>query len=280
MERLTDSSVVTITVGGTLFTTTLHTLLRDPHSMLGRMFAQLVAARDGDDEKQVQHIGVTKDAAGNYFIDRDSTHFRFILNYLRDGFLQKPPSGLAKAELRREADFYQIQGLIDLLKDQKSDSSHYASSSSSKATTSSDSNSKFPDCILVSLPTGDELAWMAWEAQTRSNKEAYSTLREFVTGAVIKRAERGERVWKTTFPMGRFSYAEFLIHDGKNSLTTLSLVAALVFELQQQGWNTLYNHAPDGLHLEVRLFPLPIHELNSLCSQYIKPTYIINPVQK
>jgi len=28
---------------------------------------------------------VTKDEDGRYFIDRDGTHFRYILNYLRDG---------------------------------------------------------------------------------------------------------------------------------------------------------------------------------------------------
>ena len=289
---LTESSVVTLNVGGTQFTTTLQTLLRDPNSMLGRMFSQLTIPRNGEDLEGLrgrQWIGLTKDSAGNYFIDRDSTHFRYILNFLRDGFLEKLPSGLAKAELRREADFYQIQGLIDAIEGWKTRSTVQSKSQpSSQGSSSSSSSQQQPTPNLTTnynsafvVPTGDDLAWIAWEAQTRSNKEAYATLREFVTDSVIKRAEKGERVWKTVFPMGRFSYAEFCIPDGRNSITTLSLVAALVFELQSNGWNTIYNHEVDGLHLEVRLFPLPIHELN-LWAPHIKPTYVINPppVQK
>lgn len=306
----TESSVVTLNVGGTLFTTTIQTLLRDPHSMLGRMFSQLITPREGEGEDGLrrQRIGLTKDAAGNYFIDRDSSHFRYILNFLRDGFLERLPSGLAKAELRREADFYQIQALLDIIDGYKnrppnhyrqrsnhntssstlqqgsssslsSSSSSSSSSASSMSSTAQSQASNLPSFNYDSasiVPTGEDLAWIAWEAQTRSNKEAYATLREFVTDSVIKRAEKGERVWKTVFPMGRFSYAEFCIPDGRNSITTLSLVAALVFELQSNGWNTLYNHEPDGLHIEVRLFPLPIHELN-LWAPYIKPTYVIYP---
>ena len=53
---------------------------------------------------------------GSFFIDRDGTHFRFILNYLRTGKLTLPEGATFLKELEEEAEFYQIQGIIDALK--------------------------------------------------------------------------------------------------------------------------------------------------------------------
>ena len=53
---------------------------------------------------------------GSYFIDRDGTHFRYILNYLRTGQLVVPEDKIVRRELLTEAEFYQIQGIIDELK--------------------------------------------------------------------------------------------------------------------------------------------------------------------
>ena len=50
---------------------------------------------------------------GSYFIDRDGTHFRYILNYLRTGQLIVPEDKIIRRELLTEAEFYQIQGIID-----------------------------------------------------------------------------------------------------------------------------------------------------------------------
>ena len=59
-----------------------------------------------------------KDNTGRYFIDRDGKYFNHILNYLRDG-TTPPFSPKYKPEkyhcLASEAQFYQIQGLIDKL---------------------------------------------------------------------------------------------------------------------------------------------------------------------
>ena len=57
---------------------------------------------------------------GAYFIDRDSTHFRYILNYLRnydpnnmfDVEIPLPESEEEREEILKEADYYQLQGLI------------------------------------------------------------------------------------------------------------------------------------------------------------------------
>ena len=44
---------------------------------------------------------------GSYFIDRDGTHFRYILNYLRTGQLIVPKDEIIREELLAEAEFYQ-----------------------------------------------------------------------------------------------------------------------------------------------------------------------------
>ena len=53
---------------------------------------------------------------GSYFIDRDGTHFRFILNYLRTGQLIVPKDEIIREELLAEAEFYQVEGIIKALK--------------------------------------------------------------------------------------------------------------------------------------------------------------------
>ena len=94
-------SIVKLNVGGKRFTTSLQTLTRDPNSMLAAMFS-------GRHEVQT-----TED--GSFFIDRDGTYFRFILNYLRDGELILPENPKFLKELVAEARFYQLQGVLDEL---------------------------------------------------------------------------------------------------------------------------------------------------------------------
>ena len=53
---------------------------------------------------------------GAFFIDRDGTYFRFILNYLRNGELILPDGATFLKELEAGAKFYQIQGILDELK--------------------------------------------------------------------------------------------------------------------------------------------------------------------
>ena len=50
---------------------------------------------------------------GSYFIDRDGTHFRYILNYLRTGQLVVPEDKIIRKELLIEAEFYQVEGIIN-----------------------------------------------------------------------------------------------------------------------------------------------------------------------
>jgi len=83
------------------------TLIKDPDSMLSAMFSGRHALRQDDD--------------GAYFIDRDGTHFRYILNYLRDGGFRPgtlPADRCFLGELCTEAEYYQLAGLSRLLTDQ------------------------------------------------------------------------------------------------------------------------------------------------------------------
>ena len=97
------SRFVKLNVGGQYFTTNVETLRKDPNSLLASMFPRkahrvLIASQDG-----------------SIIIDRDGTYFRFILNYLRNGELILPDGATFLKELKAEAKFYQIQGLLDEL---------------------------------------------------------------------------------------------------------------------------------------------------------------------
>jgi len=89
-----------------MFMTSTLTLTKDPNSMLSAMFSGRHALRHDDD--------------GAYFIDRDGTHFRYILNYLRDGGYRPgtlPADPCFLGELCTEAEYYQLAGLTRLLTD-------------------------------------------------------------------------------------------------------------------------------------------------------------------
>ena len=94
---------VHLNIGGRHFTTSHQTLTSDPESMLAAMFSENFKEKPLED--------------GAFFIDRDGKHFRFILNYLRDGKLILPEGATFLKELEAEANFYQIKGLLRELKD-------------------------------------------------------------------------------------------------------------------------------------------------------------------
>ena len=94
---------INLNIGGRRFTTSLQTLTKDPDSMLAVMFSGKFEVKPSED--------------GTFFIDRDGKHFRFILNYLRDGELIVPEGATFLKELEAEAKFYQIKGLLRELKD-------------------------------------------------------------------------------------------------------------------------------------------------------------------
>lgn len=88
-------SHIRLNIGGSIFETTEDTLNRIEGTML-----KMLCQENWADAKQ-QEI----------FIDRDPTHFRLILNFLRDGALTLPVNEKDLEEIEREANFYGITEL-------------------------------------------------------------------------------------------------------------------------------------------------------------------------
>lgn len=98
-----SSSMVRLNIGGKKFCTTIDTLTqREPDSMLAAMFSgRHTVSRDSD--------------KGYIFLDRDGKHFRHVLNWLRDGVIPSLKEH-EYGELLREAEYFQLLGLIDEIK--------------------------------------------------------------------------------------------------------------------------------------------------------------------
>lgn len=98
-----QESWVRLNVGGTVFATTRTTLMKDPGSFLCRI------SKDAELESH-------KDDTGAYLIDREPSYFAPVLNYLRHGKLVLD-KGTSEEGVLEEAEFYNITGLIRLLKE-------------------------------------------------------------------------------------------------------------------------------------------------------------------
>jgi hypothetical protein len=92
---------IKLDVGGRYFSVTLDMMLKYPNSFFARLFSGR-----WEDKK-------TED--GVYFIDRDFGHFHHIVSFLRHGCLDVSLSEDDHRALCREADFYQLKELLDVL---------------------------------------------------------------------------------------------------------------------------------------------------------------------
>ena len=101
MNRI-HATRIKLDIGGHVYATSIMILIRDSQSMLAAIFNGRHSVKKQEDR--------------SYFIDRDGTHFRYILNYLRDGGFKDGtlPSDIL-TELQTEAEYYQLSGLVALL---------------------------------------------------------------------------------------------------------------------------------------------------------------------
>lgn len=99
-------SVVTINVGGYNYHSTSYTLTQYAESKLAKMCNGV--------------IPLSKDHRGNTFIDRDGATFRYILSFLRTKKLKLPLDFKEFDELEAEAEYYELQELVNQLKIEKS----------------------------------------------------------------------------------------------------------------------------------------------------------------
>ncbi|CAJ0593565.1 unnamed protein product [Cylicocyclus nassatus] len=86
---------VVLNVGGTKFYTSLETLMKNPGLREKSMLAEMNFV-EGEE----------------VFIDRDPTHFSYILNYHRDGAVNVNGGGSIRAQIKREAQFYGLENLV------------------------------------------------------------------------------------------------------------------------------------------------------------------------
>uniref|UniRef100_A0A8K9UW07 Potassium channel tetramerization domain containing 6a n=1 Tax=Oncorhynchus mykiss TaxID=8022 RepID=A0A8K9UW07_ONCMY len=105
IDWMTDP--VTLNVGGCLYTTSQSTLQRYPDSLPG-----------GHVPLGLHPPHTALRYFGHYFIDRDGSLFRYVLNLLRTSELTLP-CDITEMDLLRKADFYQIEPLMQSLTDTK-----------------------------------------------------------------------------------------------------------------------------------------------------------------
>ncbi|XP_007943435.1 LOW QUALITY PROTEIN: potassium channel regulatory protein [Orycteropus afer afer] len=99
--RINSQELVTLNVGGKILTTRSSTLKQFPPPRLARML-------DGRDQE-------FRMVDGHFFVDRDGVLFSFILDFLRTHQLLLPTDFSDYLRLQREAVFYELDSLVDLI---------------------------------------------------------------------------------------------------------------------------------------------------------------------
>jgi len=94
---------IKLNVGGTYFTTSVSSLIREQDSILARLCTSQFQPSADD---------------GAYFLDRDPELFKPILNYLRTGKLNIPPE-ISKESILEEAKFMMLDGLVNIIQPKK-----------------------------------------------------------------------------------------------------------------------------------------------------------------
>ncbi|CAI2338311.1 unnamed protein product [Caenorhabditis sp. 36 PRJEB53466] len=102
-----SEDVITLNVGGTVYTTTRSTLSKEADTLL----ANIASGSLSDDEQ----ISVVTMPDGSLFLDRDGPLFAYILHFLRTDKLSLPEQFREVARLKDEADFYRLEKLSTLL---------------------------------------------------------------------------------------------------------------------------------------------------------------------
>ena len=105
IPSITFESTIKLNIGGHIYQTSLETLTKYPGSLLADMLSARFDLKKGND--------------GCYFIDRDGTHFRHVLNYLRSG--KAPVLSVLKTdaeEIVEEAEYYGLVGLVKAIKNE------------------------------------------------------------------------------------------------------------------------------------------------------------------
>ncbi|KFP58603.1 Putative potassium channel regulatory protein, partial [Cathartes aura] len=98
---MSNQEVVVLSVGGVRFVTRASTLQQFPESRLARML--------NNDNREFKLVN------GEFFVDRDGTLFSYIMEFLRTLQVSLPTDFSDYQRLQREAEFYGLYPLADLL---------------------------------------------------------------------------------------------------------------------------------------------------------------------
>ncbi|XP_009869216.1 PREDICTED: potassium channel regulatory protein [Apaloderma vittatum] len=98
---MNNREVVVLSVGGVRFVTRASTLQQFPESRLARML--------NEEDREFKLMN------GEFFVDRDGTLFSYIMDFLRTLQVSLPTDFSDYQRLRREAEFYGLYPLADLL---------------------------------------------------------------------------------------------------------------------------------------------------------------------
>ncbi|CAL2033870.1 unnamed protein product [Caenorhabditis brenneri] len=101
LDIMTSGNIVELNIGGTAFQTTKSTL-----TTFDGFFKTMLETG----------VPLEKDETGAIFIDRSPKHFELILNYMRDGSVNIPDSKSDIQEIQTEAQYYLLDGLVELCK--------------------------------------------------------------------------------------------------------------------------------------------------------------------
>ena len=105
------SKIIELNVGGTVFCTTINTLLSEKNSL----FETLI----NKETEQVEST-VLKDSNNRIFLDRDGPLFNYVLDYLRNKLSFVPPEHLIETNrLRIEAEYYKLDDMVKLLNEKQ-----------------------------------------------------------------------------------------------------------------------------------------------------------------
>eukprot|EP01095_Lingulamoeba_sp_RSL-Kostka_P014480 TRINITY_DN6323_c1_g7_i1.p1 TRINITY_DN6323_c1_g7~~TRINITY_DN6323_c1_g7_i1.p1 ORF type:complete len:444 (+),score=112.87 TRINITY_DN6323_c1_g7_i1:216-1547(+) len=99
-----EDKMIKLNIGGYMFQTTKSTLIKVPNTYFSAMLSE--------------RMTTTLDENGYYFIDRDGQFFNPILTFLRTFSLSIPPH-MTLQDLKREALFYIIQPLLQLIEEEE-----------------------------------------------------------------------------------------------------------------------------------------------------------------
>jgi hypothetical protein len=107
MTSKTIQDHIKLNVGGIKYETTLNTITSNTDSMLANMFSGRHPMKLNDD--------------GYYFIDRDGDIFKYVIKFLRDKKLNIDDIDILTIKnIKDEAEYFQIEGLIELCRQKTS----------------------------------------------------------------------------------------------------------------------------------------------------------------